>query len=233
MSESKRKSPIESATLFSPGTTKKGVDGNRWIVAVIDTKNGPVQRWKRVVKSEKGKASWEKVLQRSRNPKHATGPGFLFKVKNSEVSVYIKGPEDSKNVYSQLSIKFSNVQRVFSLPNPKWRNDDILLSLPNHQYVFIGEFIYSFKTPNGDDITDFFPKYEDESVAIGEKNVYFLKINRYIPRRFFPEDQKSHWMEVWRTETSKPRKSEFAKHVKVVPHFKSLREEVWFMENVA
>lgn len=207
------------------------MDGNKWIVSVIDTKNGPVQRWKRVVSANKGRVSWEKILHAGPDPVR-DGPGFLLKADNKDVSVFIKGPEDSKKVYSQLSIKFPNVQRVFSLPNPRWRNDDILLSLPNNQYVFIGESIYSFKPPNGDVITDFYPKYEDESVAIGEKNVYFLKITSYIPRRFFPKDQKDNWMEVWRTEASKPRKSDFAKNVKFLPHFKSLRETLWFMENL-
>ena len=38
-----RKGPKESATKFSVGTKKKGLDGNTWII--IKSKNG-VKRWK-------------------------------------------------------------------------------------------------------------------------------------------------------------------------------------------
>lgn len=38
-----RKAPIASATLFKPGTTKPGNDGNNWTI-VVDKRG--VQRWK-------------------------------------------------------------------------------------------------------------------------------------------------------------------------------------------
>ena len=43
-----RKAPIASATLFKPGTTKTGNDGNRWVI-VADTRG--VQRWQPKKKS--------------------------------------------------------------------------------------------------------------------------------------------------------------------------------------
>lgn len=40
-----RKAPSQSATLFKKGTTKKGNDGNRWVI--VTNANG-VQRWQKV-----------------------------------------------------------------------------------------------------------------------------------------------------------------------------------------
>lgn len=43
--QSDRKSPSESATLFNEGTTKKGNDGNMWIIIITDK---GVHRWSRL-----------------------------------------------------------------------------------------------------------------------------------------------------------------------------------------
>jgi hypothetical protein len=40
-----RKAPSQSATLFKKGTTKKGNDGNQWVI-VADARG--VQRWQKV-----------------------------------------------------------------------------------------------------------------------------------------------------------------------------------------
>lgn len=40
-----RKAPTQSATLFKKGTTKKGNDGNRWVIV---TNARGVQRWQKV-----------------------------------------------------------------------------------------------------------------------------------------------------------------------------------------
>jgi hypothetical protein len=56
-----RQSPLESATQFPVGTIKLGVDKNRWKVVAFVTKNGVVQRWKRVTGSHKSKAIVVKV----------------------------------------------------------------------------------------------------------------------------------------------------------------------------
>jgi hypothetical protein len=50
MPHTTRKAPTASATLFKPGTTKKGNDGNKWTI-VADTRG--VQRWKKIASSTK------------------------------------------------------------------------------------------------------------------------------------------------------------------------------------
>jgi len=45
MPHNTRKSPTASATLFKPGTTKTGNDGNKWAI-VVDTRG--VQRWQKI-----------------------------------------------------------------------------------------------------------------------------------------------------------------------------------------
>lgn len=47
-----RKSPSESATLFNEGTTKKGNDGNMWIIIITDK---GVHRWSRSTTKPKNK----------------------------------------------------------------------------------------------------------------------------------------------------------------------------------
>jgi hypothetical protein len=49
-----RKAPTESATLFKKGTTKKGNDGNQWVI-VADARG--VQRWRKVQAGAKTKTS--------------------------------------------------------------------------------------------------------------------------------------------------------------------------------
>jgi hypothetical protein len=50
MPHNTRKAPTASATLFKPGTTKKGNDGNNWMI-VSDTRG--VQRWQKISSSTK------------------------------------------------------------------------------------------------------------------------------------------------------------------------------------
>ena len=45
MPQNTRKAPTASATLFKPGTTKTGNDGNKWAI-VVDTRG--VQRWQKI-----------------------------------------------------------------------------------------------------------------------------------------------------------------------------------------
>ncbi|AYV83014.1 MAG: hypothetical protein Hyperionvirus3_160 [Hyperionvirus sp.] len=44
-----RKGPSESATQFTPGTKRKGNDGNMWIIKQYDTKNGKIKKWVPIV----------------------------------------------------------------------------------------------------------------------------------------------------------------------------------------
>jgi hypothetical protein len=53
-----RQSPIESATLFSIGTIKKGNDGNKWVI--IETSAG-IHRWKQVKTGKPNKTSNNKT----------------------------------------------------------------------------------------------------------------------------------------------------------------------------
>jgi hypothetical protein len=50
MPSATRKAPTASATLFKPGTIKKGNDGNKWTI-VADTRG--VQRWQKIASSIK------------------------------------------------------------------------------------------------------------------------------------------------------------------------------------
>ena len=52
MPHNTRKAPTASATLFKPGTTKKGNDGNKWTI-VADSRG--VQRWQKISSSTKTK----------------------------------------------------------------------------------------------------------------------------------------------------------------------------------
>jgi hypothetical protein len=52
MTSKTRKAPTASATLFKVGTTKKGNDGNRWVI--IANAHG-VQRWQKISSSTKAK----------------------------------------------------------------------------------------------------------------------------------------------------------------------------------
>ena len=52
MPSATRKAPTASATLFKPGTVKKGNDGNKWTI-VADTRG--VQRWQKISSSTKNK----------------------------------------------------------------------------------------------------------------------------------------------------------------------------------
>jgi len=64
-----RQGPIESATLFSIGTIKKGNDGNKWVI--IETSAG-IHRWKQVKTGKPGKPS--KTSNNKTHKKPITSP---------------------------------------------------------------------------------------------------------------------------------------------------------------
>ena len=73
MATGTRKAPTASATLFKPGTTKTGTDGNKWAI-VADTRG--VQRWQlkkkpTTMKHRRGKSA--RVLAMEADPNTVWG----------------------------------------------------------------------------------------------------------------------------------------------------------------
>ena len=65
--------------------------------------------------------------------------------------------------------------------------NSILLNLSGNKYVFIGESVYEFDTP--DHIKEFYSMIGNNDVpypvAVGEKNVYFIIEKTYLSRNYF------------------------------------------------
>ena len=72
------------------------------------------------------------------------------------------------------------------------RGNTILLQLDHHHYVFIGSRIYEFKTK--DSIVKYYSPMGNNQVpypvAIGEKNVYFMLDQTYVPLSYFKRGMK-------------------------------------------
>lgn len=250
MPKSERKSPDDSATLYKPGTIKTGNDGKKWIVAVIDTKNGPVQRWKPAMSKSSARAT---PKGRSRFYFTHDNGGRPFKVvllSKSEVEVYKRSkPEeyddddnelDRENpaVYNTLCKRFENIQKLFigKDVDDGYEGNSILLAMHDHQYVFIGERIYSFTTPDRDTIMEYYSLIGNSdvvyAVAVGKQNAYFMTGPNggkacYVPLNMFDKD--TDWMDGYREfyDRNANKKSDFAKSVKTVPHFKLLQKRLW------
>lgn len=114
--------------------------------------------------------------------------------------------------------------------------NSILLSMANHQYVYIGERIYQFNTPNEDVITKYYSLVGNSGVpypiAVGKQNAYFMTGPNggkacYVPLNMFDKD--TDWMDGYREfyDRNANKKSDFAKSVKTVPHYKELRKRIW------
>lgn len=77
----------------------------------------------------------------------------------------------------------------------------LLLQLNGGDYIFIGEFIYSFSLVDGDEVDAYYSPVGNNDVPypvlLGKKNVYFMLDKRYVPRSEFPKDQT--WEDAYRS----------------------------------
>ena len=209
-----RKSPTESATLFKVGTKKKGNDGNMWEVKT--TKTG-VKRWTKVkegkeTKKPKGKSylihdNGGRPFQVIISGKRVYVYRVPKKLSDEEFDNFIN-PNKQLNYYSELVVEFKNVKKIFigkSVKNEMttfsggygkyFDGNSILLHISKNKYIFIGWNIYSFETKN-DKILEYHSPVGNSDVpypvAVGEKYVYFLIENCYLPRTEFEDFPKKY-----------------------------------------
>jgi len=81
--QKQRQSPIESATLFSIGTIKKGNDGNKWVI--IETSAG-IHRWKQVKTGKPSKPSNNKTHKKPITPPKTPEDNLISSSNNDDVS---------------------------------------------------------------------------------------------------------------------------------------------------
>ena len=197
-----RKSPKESATLFSVGIKKKGNDGNMWIIA--KNKNG-VKRWqKKTNKKLTSKKPLKKSIKRLNKTKKKSNKNLLtgkkyfifdnggrpykvvIKGKGLDIYTYDDSVEDIN--YDDYSILIKSYRKLKKIFIPKgiddrgkaWsggKGNTILAQISGNKYLFIGPWIYEFETKN-EKIIEYHSQVGNSGVpyplAIGENNVYFL-----------------------------------------------------------
>jgi len=147
------------------------------------------------------------------------GRPYLVYVGKNDVHIYIRddkkyyidwdnySDDDKKNawMYVKLVGKYKPM-RVFIGKSPlnemtefsggygkKFDGNSILLKIANNRYVFIGAYVYEFSTNNDNIIAYWSPVGNNDvpyPVAYGEKNVYFMLDNTYVPIDKFPELNK-------------------------------------------
>jgi len=101
--------------------------------------------------------------------------------------------------YNILAVEYKDVKRV--LPgkdtHKKYLGNSVLLDLGESRYVFIGQDIYEFTTPNNDYIDTYYSLVGNSDVpypvAISQNNAYFMMDDVYIPKSKFPEN--CDWMD--------------------------------------
>ena len=87
--KNKRPSPSESATKYNLGFTKRGNDGNLWII--VEDKNG-INRWKKMTIDKKYKSGKK--------------PGFLSTLESYDVKHITE--KKFKNIYKKADINIKN-----------------------------------------------------------------------------------------------------------------------------
>jgi hypothetical protein len=106
-----RKAPPESATLFKKGTTKKGNDGNRWVIV---TNARGVQRWQKV-QGAKVKAKTRRV---GRIVELGTGDAYGESIwgKNKPLEKFWRSLASGKKV---VLIKKTGGHKILTMPTGK------------------------------------------------------------------------------------------------------------------
>ena len=261
-----RKSPTESATQFKVGTKKKGNDGNMWEVKT--TKAG-VKRWIKVKQTKKPKGKSYLIHDNGGRPFQVIISGkrvYVYRVakklSDEEFDKWMDGKKSinfSKQLkyYSELITEFKNVKKIFigkSVKNEMTKfsggygksfdGNSILLNLSKNKYVYIGESIYSFETKN-DKILEYHSPVGNNDVpypvAVGEKYVYFLIENCYLPKTEFEDFPKKYrWddhaysklygsneFEVEGKTLKQRRKNNLEHKCKKLPKRKTIQKRLW------
>ena len=185
------------------GKKRKGKDGNMWQVKKIS--NG--KRWFKLNNEEYKKIKSKTKGYKSYFIHDNGGRPFLVYVSKKDVQIYKEDKKfysiqlninDKKNkwVYIKLIKKYKPLQ-IFIGKSPlnnmtkfsgghgkEFDGNSILLKIKKDRYVFIGNTIYEFST-NNDKILKYYSPVGNNDVpypfAYGEKNVYFMLDNKYIP----------------------------------------------------
>jgi len=196
-----RKSPQQSATLYKIGTTKIGLDGNKWIIA--ETQTG-TKRWKLHRKKSKSKSRKRKTA--SQQKKILGTKSFIKKDKltNKSFTTHYNGGRPFKIIVSKDDIKIYNYEDdklvlTFKKFIGYWYGYDmhyhyhgntILIQITRNQYVFVGPGIKSFET--SEEILDFISPIGNSDVpypvAYSDNYVYFMLDNKYVKKDVLKTD---------------------------------------------
>ena len=116
------------------------------------------------------------------------------KLEMRDYTVYVKSYNNVKQIFIGKSIPGDDMHasafKSFLYPSKAAKaglGNSILLNLSGNKYVFIGESVYEFDTP--DHIKEFYSMIGNNDVpypvAVGEKNVYFIIEKTYLSRNYF------------------------------------------------
>lgn len=194
-----RRVPREPATDFEVGDIQTGLDGDQYIVFMV---NKGTKYWFKYEKKPKGKQYY--THDNEERP-------YLVIIQSKKKNVYIYSRpknydysnNDSDYTYSDYSylclVQHYKVKKIYvgkSTPNIDYDKsygdgNTILLQLTNTKYVYIGgTMIYEFYSD--DQVQKYFSHLgvsdTPEPVLLGKENVYFLEKKKYIPRDIFPTD---------------------------------------------
>lgn len=164
-----RPSPTESATLYKPGTKKIGNNGKLWIVTI--TTNG-THRWSKIPYYE---THW-----------NGGRPYTVYLIDPTTVSIY--------DTYTHKLIKtYKNIEKItigkYTYYSTRGRGhnldgNSVLLKL-KAKYVFIGDSIYEFTTP--EPITHYYSLVGNSNVpypvAISDNYAYYMISNTYVDKK--------------------------------------------------
>ena len=251
----KRKSPIQSATLYKVGTKKKGLDGNIWTIkeTVNKTKRWTKYKVNLIDKDQikvNGVKNKIKSIIKPNGKKYFThdngGVPFQVIIDKNNVSVYTLDHEEieedcdemNKLSYKKL-VKNFTVEKVYigkDSVNPNGNDgNSILLALPDNKFIFIGTCIYEFELAPGDTIQKYFSQVGNSDVTypvlLGKNNFYSMIEKQYCSRSEFPPDyivsdyENAHGY-FYGTFTKKGWLSPIKK-IKKLPKLKMIHKRLW------
>ncbi len=133
----------------------------------------------------------------------------VYKKKKKKVIIYKHmnihyNSENFDEVYGKkesYNIKIAQYKVKRCLPGEdtesEYDGNSVLLDLGKGKYVFIGQDIYEFNTPDDDKIIEFYSMIGNNDVpypvCVGKKYAYFMLDAVYVPISKFPED--TDWMD--------------------------------------
>ena len=185
-----RKAPKESATNFSVGTKKKGLDGNMYVVKQFSNS----QRWVKLQTQPKGKVYYI----------HANG-GRPFKVIITKDEVYVYeekeiGEYSFYKKYSPDKVYIGKSKKGDHRPSESkmFDGNTILLQFGKNKFISIQGKIVQFSLPAGDKPIKYYSLVGHSDVPYpvleGKNNIYFLEYSSnftYLPKSLFPKNIKN------------------------------------------